>query len=114
MRGIDDFNGDGKNDLLWHNQSTGSLYVWFLGGTNGVVQQSTAFLTPGAVANTQWQVAEVADFNADGKSDVLWHHQASGSLYVWYLGGANGIVQQSADFLNPSSIANTSWKVAPR
>ena len=56
----------------------------------------------------------MADFNADGKPDVLWHHQASGSLYVWYLGGTNGIVRQGADFLSPSSVVNTSWKVAPR
>ena len=31
-----DFNGDGKADLLWHNQTTGDLYVWFMNGTTAV------------------------------------------------------------------------------
>ena len=25
------------------------------------------------------------DFNADGQSDILWHHQGDGSLYTWWL-----------------------------
>ena len=31
VRGAEDFSGDGQPDLLWHNQATGQLYVWFLG-----------------------------------------------------------------------------------
>jgi hypothetical protein len=28
IRGVGDFNGDGKPDLQWHNQSTGDVAVW--------------------------------------------------------------------------------------
>jgi outer membrane protein W len=34
-----DFNGDGKNDLLWHNTATGNVGVWEMNGAavqNGV------------------------------------------------------------------------------
>ena len=27
------------------------------------------------------------DFNGDGSSDLLWHHQVTGELYVWLLSG---------------------------
>ena len=114
IRGVADFNADGKSDVLWHHQGDGSLYVWFLGGTNGVVTQSGSYLTPSAFADTQWKIVQVADFNADGKNDVLWHHQGSGALYVWFLGGLNGVVTQTGGYLTPAAFTDTSWKVAPR
>jgi len=27
-----DFNGDGKSDILWRNQTTGQVYVWLMNG----------------------------------------------------------------------------------
>ena len=114
MRAVADFDGDGKSDLLWHHQGSGSLYVWFLGGAKGVVTQSGSHLTPSAIADTQWRIVQVADFNADGKNDVLWHHQGSGALYVWFLGGLSGVVTQTGGYLTPAAFTDTSWKVAPR
>jgi hypothetical protein len=35
------------------------------------------------------------DFNGDGHPDILWHNQANGGLYSWFLGGTNGVVTQS-------------------
>ena len=34
-----------------------------------------------------WQVVGVADFNGDGKPDLLWQHRTAGALAVWYLDG---------------------------
>jgi FG-GAP-like repeat len=34
--GFEDFDGDGRQDLLWHNPSTGLLSAWLLTGTGGV------------------------------------------------------------------------------
>ena len=36
LRGLADFNGDGQVDLLWHNQTTGDIYVWFMNGTTAI------------------------------------------------------------------------------
>ena len=108
IRGLADFNGDRKSDLLWHNQSTGELYVWLMDGTT---QAAGASLTPSRVADTRWRVARAADFNADGKTDILWHNQATGDLYVWYL---NGTVTAAQSHLSPSRVIDTNWKVAPR
>jgi len=45
-------------------------------------------VSAGAVVSipTAWQVAGVADFNGDGKSDILWRH-TSGAVAEWNMDG---------------------------
>ena len=35
IAGANDFNGDGAPDLVWQNDATSQLTVWFMGGTQG-------------------------------------------------------------------------------
>jgi hypothetical protein len=108
IRGLADFNADGQADILWHHQTTGQAYVWFM---NGTTQSSGAFLTPSAVANTAWKVVQVDDFNADGKPDVLWRNRSTGALYLWFM---NGTAQASGAFLTPAAVANPAWQITPQ
>ncbi|MEA2163512.1 MAG: hypothetical protein QOK37_1639 [Thermoanaerobaculia bacterium] len=48
-----------------------------------------------------------ADFNADHKSDILWHHATTGENYLWTM---DGYTVLSAGSINVVSDAN--WKVA--
>jgi hypothetical protein len=105
---VGDFNGDGHADLLWHHQGTGDLFVWFM---NRTAATGAAYLNPSRFADVRWQVARVADFNNDGKPDILWRHEASGDLYVWYM---NGTTATGGGYLTPSRAAAPAWKVAPR
>jgi hypothetical protein len=50
---VDDFNGDGKPDLVWQNQSNGQIGVWSLDGTT---QTSWSYFTPDTVADTTWKI----------------------------------------------------------
>ena len=50
---VADFDGDGQQDLLWHHQGNGELYVWFLSGT---VTVRGSYLTPKSFADTSWKV----------------------------------------------------------
>ena len=53
----------------------------------------------------------MADFDRDGNQDLLWHHQGTGDLYVWFM---NGTVVTRGSYLTPSRFADTNWKVVPR
>ncbi|MCU0294123.1 MAG: FG-GAP-like repeat-containing protein, partial [Thermoanaerobaculaceae bacterium] len=108
IRGVADFNKDGKQDILWHHQVTGDLYVWYL---NGTVVIDGSYLTPQSFSDTKWQIRGVADFDRDGNQDILWHHQGTGDLYVWRLGGLKGVVVQGGSYLNPSRFADTLWQI---
>ena len=108
LRGLADFNGDGQVDLLWHHQTTGDIYVWFMNGTTAT---GASYTTPSRFADTRWRLVRVMDFNNDGKPDLLWQHQTSGDLYVWYM---NGLTAVSAGYLDPSKPSDTGWQVAPR
>ena len=105
IRGLADFNGDGKTDVLWHHQVTGDLYVWML---NGTVTTNGAYLNPSSFADTRWQIRGVVDLNGDGQADLLWHHQVTGDLYVWFMGGT---VVTSGSYLTPSRFADTRWQI---
>ncbi len=77
-----DFDADGKLDLLWHNQTTGDLYVWLMDGlaVDGRLLPDAEDLRGHAVADPRASRTS----SGDGQADVLWHHQGtSGDLYVW-------------------------------
>ena len=82
--GVGDFNGDGKDDLLWRHQS-GVIGQW-QGQSNGTFA-NTSGVAANAVDNS-WSVAGVADYNGDGRGDILWRH-SSGEVSQW-LGQPNG------------------------
>ena len=62
-----DFNGDGRDDVLWRHD-TGVVSEYWMNGTaitgGGYVSQPS----------NNWSVQGIGDFNGDGKSDILWRH----------------------------------------
>jgi hypothetical protein len=48
--GVEDFDGDGKSDILWQHNA-GPVYVWLM---NGVSRSSSG--SPGTVSDTNWQI----------------------------------------------------------
>jgi FG-GAP-like repeat/Kelch motif len=108
VRGLADFDADGKVDILWHNTTSGQLYVWLM---NGTAQASGTFLSPSSVANTSWRVAELADFDGDGKADLLWRNASTGQLYLWLM---DGTTMRSGTSLFPPSADTLAWQIAPR
>ena len=67
-------NGDGKGDLLLRNRSTGQNIGWLM---NGTVVSVSAFLP--TIADTNWEVRGMGDFDGDGKADVIWRNRGTGS-----------------------------------
>ena len=82
--GTGDFNGDGRDDILWRNDN-GQLSDWLGQANGGFVAQRRHRADQVATA---WQVVGTGDFNGDGRDDILWRND-DGTLSNW-LGTANG------------------------
>jgi len=89
--GTNDFNRDGKLDLVWHNVATGKVTVWFM--------NDTTFIGSGAVSRTlppgQAEVEATEDCNFDGHPDILWHNLEDGNYYRWIMDGRDGLEVQT-------------------
>ena len=100
--GTGDFNGDGATDLLWDNGGGGItqfIRVTLLDGSSA--STSGNIVVPGPLGRTAGatsgvsadrgvlppnaQLAGIGDFNADGRSDILWRRE-DGQLLLWFAG----------------------------
>jgi hypothetical protein len=81
---IADFNRDGSQDLLWRNSSTGRTTIWYMTGPtwNG----GYADVEP-TLADPNWSILGIADFNRDGSQDLLWRNSSTGRTTIWYMTG---------------------------
>ncbi len=75
-----DFNGDGRADILWRNDS-GYVAMWQMNGL-AIGQGGGVASLPG-----NWTIADSAgDYNGDGRSDILWRND-SGYVAMWQMNG---------------------------
>jgi hypothetical protein len=98
IAGLGDFNGDGVVDILWRDNNTGTAVIWFM--TSSLTVGSSANL--GALPTNTWSIAQIGDYNADGKSDIMWI-DSSGDVALWFMNG--GTVSSSASLGN----VGTTW-----
>jgi FG-GAP-like repeat len=103
-----DFNGDGIPDILWENNSTNQVILWYMGGSGGTALQSASWISSGGEPG--WQVMAAADFNGDGVPDILWENTSTSQVILWYMGGTQGGILQSASWI--SSGGEPGWRVA--
>lgn len=96
---VDDFNSDGRADLVWRNTVTGQQALWFM---NGVSPINTIFIS-GAAA--PWDLEATGDLNNDGSVDLIFRNYTTGQNAVWFM---NGSAISSTAFI--SSIG-TDWKI---
>jgi hypothetical protein len=83
-----DFNGDGKPDIVWHNDTTNETQIWFMDGASRVGRATVRAENGGSIAvGTPWAIVGANDFDGDGKSDILWHNAVTGETQIWLMNG---------------------------
>ncbi len=98
-----DFSGplDGKNDLVFRNETTGDTKVYRMNGTT--FDSSVDLLQNGG----NWRLVGVADFNADGNADLVYRNAVDFSMVIWYMNGSS-LAGTASVVASP----DPNWKVA--
>jgi hypothetical protein len=94
--GAPDLDGDGRAELLWHNDATGQVYAMtldratiFNGGSPpalrswGVTGGDVIYTEP----NLDWKIVAFGDYDGDGKSDIVWRNGSDGRVFVMLMRG---------------------------
>jgi FG-GAP-like repeat len=79
LRGVGDFNGDGIKDVVWRNQTTNVTRFWSF-NTSGIATQT---IDNAAIVGAGFQIEAIADFNGDGRSDLVWRDTVSDRSVIW-------------------------------
>jgi len=103
VAGVGDFNGDGRDDILWRNDD-GQLSNWLGTATGGFTPNNA---NAAAIVPTAWQVIGTGDFNGDGRDDILWRH-SDGTLSNWLGTAAGGFTPNDA---NAAVAVPLAWSV---
>ncbi len=106
LRGVDDFDVDGHSDLAFWSQATGAVELWLMNGATRV--GAPAALTGGAALPTNWNLAATADFDRDGRPDVVWRNVTSQKLVIWTL---SGTAKAGAIVPTPSQAVDANWLI---
>jgi Bacterial Ig-like domain/FG-GAP-like repeat/CARDB len=124
IQGAGDFDGDGRDDIVWRNYSTGGVDsgkngIWSLQlnattgqydikpGANGVFM----FLT---INDPNWKIQGVGDFNNDQKPDLIWRNTATGANALWLMNGTNPVALSYANIYDknaPSVLTDQNWQM---
>src|SRR2546428_432385 len=104
VAGIGDFDGDGKDDILWRNAITGQNYLYPMDGL--AIKPAEGYLR--TVADLSWQIARVGDFDRHGKADILWRNTATGQNYIYPMNGTTILGTEGYT----RTVADSRWVVA--
>jgi Ca2+-binding RTX toxin-like protein len=102
--GVAEFNGDGIDDLLWRNTSDGTVTDWLGQPSGGFSSNWNNF---NIHTDSHWQLADIGDFNGDGRADLVWRSD-TGQLTDWLGTPSGGFID---NWNNAATALPTSWHI---
>jgi hypothetical protein len=102
-----DVDRSGVPDLVWQNERTNQVVVWYMGAPDGAALLNWQWID--IQGQPGWRVAAAADFNGDGTTDLIWLNDASRQAAVWYVGGAGGAALLSWSWLGTTGVPG--WSI---
>ncbi len=110
-----DFNGDNNRDLLWYNQTSGKIVLWFMDAA--VVRITGQFTNPASVGNNNWRVLAVGDYGKGpgglyDTNDIVWQNDTSKKVVVWFMDLAGS--RTGGTFTVPDTLLGSWDLVGPR
>ncbi len=107
-----DFDRDGNLDLLWYNQTSGKIVLWWMNAA--VVRITGQFANPATVGNNNWRVLAVGDLGKGpggtyDTQDVVWQNDTSKKVVVWFMDLAGN--RTSGAFTTPDTLF-AAWDLA--
>jgi CSLREA domain-containing protein len=100
-----DIDGDGNEDIVWRHSGTGQVTAWFVNASHLENPLSSALFLP-TVADPNWVINGLRDFDGDGKADLLWHNTVTGKTVIWFLNGTGVISWAYAP-----TVADVNWEI---
>ena len=79
--GTGDFDGDGRDDVVWRSSANGANTIWRSANSTTQIAVTT-------VNNMDWSIAGIGDYNGDGRSDLVWRNGRSGANQIWRSGNS--------------------------
>lgn len=109
-----DADGDGKADILLRNTGDGKFSLWIMDGRT-VVSKGPVALADSTVMTPSYSLLKLsryADFNGDGKPDILLRNISTGEFYLWAMDGRTILSTAKVAYANGSAAAPsyTTWK----
>jgi len=83
----DNFGGNGLSGVLWRQATSEILVQWSMNGPVITASQLNTYLGTPIQPDASWNELGTADFNGDGKTDILWQHN-DGALAIWSMNGS--------------------------
>jgi len=84
IRGTGDFDGDGRDGILWRNVDSGAVAIWRLQPDQNRIKFKSRHVIDTPPLN--WVIRGTGDTNGDGKTDIIWLDTSTYDVAVWTMG----------------------------
>jgi hypothetical protein len=101
IAGFGDFNGTGRQGILWYDTGSGSVVAWLMNG----FAVSPEWVHNGPIS-LDWQIRGTPDVFGDGVNSILWSNTTTGQQVIWVPVGT----QFPGTFIGAAS---PNWAVQP-